>query len=330
MKVLIADKFESEGIAGLERLGCVIADEPGIGTAGLAEALARTGADVLIVRSTKVPADVISAATKLKLIVRAGAGYDTIDIKAAGAAGIGVCNCPGTNSVAVAELTMALLLECDRRVADQTADLRAGVWKKKEYGKARGLKGLRLGVVGLGSIGKAVIQRAQAFEMKVAAWSANMTPARAAELGVENAGKTREDLLRLARSSDAVTAHVAATEATRRMFDGAFFAEMRPGSYFINTTRGSVVDEAALRMAVQKKGIRCGLDVFEDEPAADGPWKSPTALLPGVYGSHHVGASTDQAQRAVAEVVVQVVQTFKDTGRFEHCVNAQEIMHRPK
>ncbi len=328
MKVLIADKFEAAGIEGLERLGCTLANEPGLGTEKLGEALTRTKAHVLIVRSTKVPASVIQGADDLKLIIRAGAGYDTIDTQAAAKAGIAVCNCPGTNSVAVAELTMALLLECDRRVADQTADLRAGQWKKKVYSKARGLKGLKLGVVGVGSIGRAVIQRAKAFEMDVAAWSANMSASRAAELGVENGGKSRQDLLRLARNCDAITLHVAANDDTKRMIDGAFFAEMQPGAYFVNTTRGSVVDEAALRMAVEEKGIRCGLDVFENEPAADGAWTTPTAALPGVFTSHHVGASTDQAQNAVAEATVHIVRVFKESGRFENCVNGVDLMHQ--
>ena len=105
------------------------------------------------------------------------------------------------------------------------------------------------------------------------------------------------------------------------MCNAEFFGAMKPGAYFINTTRGSVVDEAALREAVASKGIRCGLDVFENEPAADGAWSTPTAALPGVYGSHHVGASTDQAQNAVAEVAVEVVKAFKHTGKFMHCVN---------
>lgn len=321
MNVLIADKFEAFGIDGLKALGCSVHNEPGIGTEKLAEALARTKAQVLVVRSTKVPGPVIQGAPALKLIVRAGAGYDTIDIQAAAGKGIGVCNCPGTNSVAVAELAMALLMECDRRVADQVAQLRAGQWNKKEFSKAKGLKGMTLGVVGLGAIGRALIQRAKAFEMNVLAWSANMTDARARDLGVTSAGNSRADLLALAARADAITLHVAANDQTKRMCNAEFFGAMKPGAYFINTTRGSVVDEAALREAVASKGIRCGLDVFENEPAADGAWSTPTAALPGVYGSHHVGASTDQAQNAVAEVAVEVVKAFKHTGKFMHCVN---------
>lgn len=322
MNILVADKFEAFGLEALKSMGCTVANEPGIGTEKLPEALGRVKPDVLVVRSTKVPASVIEGAKGLRLIVRAGAGVDNIDVPAATRAGIAVCNCPGTNSVAVAELTMALLLECDRRIADQTAALRAGQWQKKEFSKAKGLKGMTLGLVGMGAIGRAVVQRAKAFEMNVMAWSANMTPERAAALGVTSAGNSRAALLDLARKSDAVSVHVAANDQTKRLIDGAFFAEMKPGAYFINTARGSVVDEVALRMAVQEKGIRCGLDVFEGEPAADGPWSTPTAALPGVYTSHHVGASTDQAQGAVAEMTVQIIKAFKETGKLENQVNA--------
>ncbi len=180
----------------------------------------------------------IAAGKSLGLIIRAGAGYDNIDTGAAAKQGVAVCNCPGTNAVAVAELVFALLLSCDRRVPDQVAETRAGKWNKKEYAKARGLKGLTLGVIGVGAIGRQVIKRARAFDMEVWAHSLNMTPERALDLGIKYGGRTRDELLSMVSQCDAVTIHVAANPESERMCDAAFFAAMREGAYFINTSRG--------------------------------------------------------------------------------------------
>lgn len=327
MKVLIADKFEQEGIDALRALGCEIASEPGLTADDLGAALASHHPDVLIVRSTKVRNDAIGAADSLKLIIRAGSGYDNIDCDTAAEQGIGVCNCPGMNAVAVAELAMGLLLCCDRRLPDQTNDLRAGTWDKKGYAKAKGLKGRVLGVVGLGSIGKELVQRARAFGMRIHVWSRSMTAERAKELGAEWWGSSRDDLLTLAGAADAVSVHVALTDETRGLCDVAFFAALKPGAYFINTARGAVVDEAALAEAVTERGIRCGLDVWQDQPApTDTTFANDLAKLPGVYGTHHCGASTDQAQLAVAEEAVRIVSVFMETGRFENRVNGPAVM----
>jgi D-3-phosphoglycerate dehydrogenase len=327
VKVLIADQFEASACEALERMGCEIRVDPALGPETLVEAIAAFEPAVLIVRSTKVPKAVIDQAGPVRLIIRAGAGYDNIDISAAGARSIGVCNCPGMNGVAVAELTMAHLLNCDRRVASQTAELRAGHWNKQEYSKARGLKGLRLGIVGVGSIGRAVISRAKAFEMGVAAWSRSMTPERAKSLGVEFGGSTRQDLLKMVSGCDAVSIHVASTPDTKDLCDQAFFDAMTEGAYFVNTSRGSVVDEKALAAAIQAKGIRAGLDVYRDQPAEkEAEWRPGLADLEGVASmSHHVGASTDQAQTAVGVEAVRLVEVFKTSGRFENCVNEDEL-----
>lgn len=322
MQVLIADKFEKSGVEGLKALGCTITHQPDVTPETLGEALKAAQADVLVVRSKKVKAPAIAAHPGLKMIIRAGAGYDTIDVSAAAAAGVPVCNCPGTNSVAVAELVMGLLIACDRRIPDQTADLRGSSWNKGEYSKARGLKGMTLGVIGAGGIGREVIRRAQAFGMKCIAHSLNMTPERAADLGVEYGGKTKADLLAMAARCDAISVMVAANKESEKMCDAAFFAAMKPGSYFVNTARGSVVDEAALAAAVREKGVRAGLDVFENEPGEPKvSWTTALSSLPGVYTTHHVGASTDQAQNAVADEVVRIVKVFKTTGAVENRVN---------
>ena len=326
MNVLIADKFEQTGIDGLKAAGCAVAYEPAAGAEGLAAAIARTRPDVLIVRSSKVPAPVLQGAAGVRGIIRAGAGVDNIDVPAATAAGVAVCNCPGMNAVAVAELAIALLLCCDRRVPEQSADARAGRWNKKEYSKARGLKGMPLGVVGAGAIGRAVIKRALAFEMNVIAWSRSITRDHARDLGAEFGGTDTPALLALAARCDAVSIHLPATGSTNKLIGAEFLAAMKPGAYLINTSRGSIVDEAALREAVKAKGIRAGLDVYECAPATpQAEWDNPTVRTPGITCTHHVGASTDQAQAAVAEEVVRIVKVYAAIGRFENCVNEAEL-----
>lgn len=318
MKVLIADKFEKVGIDGLKELGCTVVSQPDVTAATLPAALKAHDPMVLIVRSTKVTAEALRSGPSLGLVIRAGAGIDTIDVLAASDRGVFVSNCPGRNSIAVAELVLGLLLSCDRRIPDQVADLRAGKWNKGEYSKARGLHGRTLGIVGLGQIGREIAARAQAFGMHVAAWSRNLTLAEAERLGVRYC----QTPLEVARVSDAVSINVAANADTRNLVNEEFLAAMRPGAYLINTSRGMVVDEAALLEAVRARGIRAGLDVFQDEPAEPkGTFDSVTGKAPGVYGTHHVGASTEQAQVAIAHEVLRIVQEFKDTGAVPNCVN---------
>ncbi len=318
MKVLIADKFEKVGIDGLKELGCTVVSQPDVTATTLPAALKAHDPMVLIVRSTKVTAEALRSGPSLGLVIRAGAGIDTIDVPAASDRGVFVSNCPGRNSVAVAELVLGLLLSCDRRIPDQVADLRAGKWNKGEYSKARGLHGRTLGIVGLGQIGREIAARAQAFGMHVAAWSRNLTLAEAERLGVRYC----QTPLEVARVSDAVSINVAANADTRNLVNEEFLAAMRPGAYLINTSRGMVVDEAALLEAVRTRGIRAGLDVFQDEPAEPkGTFDSVIGKAPGVYGTHHVGASTEQAQVAIAHEVIRIVQEFKEAGAVPNCVN---------
>lgn len=322
MNVLIADKFEQAGVDGLKALGCAVAYEPALGADGIAAGIAKHAPEILVVRSTKVQAPALETPGGLKVIIRAGAGVDNIDVAAATAKGIAVCNCPGMNAVAVAEVAFALMLCCDRRIPEQTLDARNGKWNKKEYSKARGLKGLTLGVVGAGAIGRAVIKRAVAFEMDVVAWSRSITPEHAADLGARFGGTDTPALLKLAGECDVVSIHLPATESTKKLIGREFFERMKPGAYFINTSRGSIVDEAALRDAIKAKGIRAGLDVYDNQPGTpEAEWSNETAKLPGVYCSHHIGASTDQAQAAVAQETVRIVEVYKTTGKVENRVN---------
>jgi D-3-phosphoglycerate dehydrogenase / 2-oxoglutarate reductase len=317
MRVLIADKFEQSGRDGLEAAGCQFSYQPDVKDDALVEAIRAYDPEVLVVRSTKVTEPMLDAGA-LKLIVRAGAGYNTIDVAAASRRGVYVSNCPGKNSVAVAELALALILALDRRVADNVIQLRAGKWDKKEFSKARGLLGRTLGLVGTGQIGREVATRAKAFGMRVVAWSRSLTDESAAELGVER----RETLLDVARESDVVSVHVALKPETRGLIGADFFGAMREGAYFVNTARGEVVDQDALRRAMREKDVRAGLDVFANEPtSAAGEFTDDIAGEPNLYGTHHIGASTDQAQEAIADETVRVIRIFKETGRVPNVVN---------
>ncbi len=322
MKILIADKFDAAGIAGLEQLGAEVTVEPELGPETLPEALSRTGAEILVVRSTKVPAAVIDSAPALRGIIRAGAGYDKIDFEHAAERGVAVCNTPGMNAVAVAELTIGHLINLDRRLPEQDAALKAGHWNKAEYGKSRGLKGRNMLVIGTGAIGTEVIKRAQAFGMNIWAQSRSLRDDTARALGITPVSYTREALYDTLPQMDAVSVHVASTPDTRDLCDARFFDAMQPGSYFINTSRGEIVDETALADAIRAKGLRAALDVYRDQPAQKKcDWKPAIADLPGVVCSHHAGASTDQAQLAVAEEVVRIVAEYARNGSWLHQVN---------
>ena len=317
MKILIADKFEQSGRDGLQTMGCEISFQPDLKDEALVETIAKEQPDVLVVRGTKVTEPML-AAGPLKLIVRAGAGYNTIDVAAASRRGIYVSNCPGKNSIAVAELAFALILALDRRIADNVVALRAGEWNKKEFSRARGLFGRTIGLVGLGSIAQEMIPRARAFGMPVVAWSRSLTAEKAEQLGVER----KETPLEVARAADIVSVHVALKPETRMMIGSEFFAAMRDGAYFINTSRGETVDQQALVDAIHAKGLRAGLDVFAIEPtSAVADFNDPIANETRVYGTHHIGASTDQAQEAIAAETVRIVRAFKETGQVPNVVN---------
>ncbi len=317
MQVLIADKFEQSGRDGLQAIGCEVSFQPDLKDDALVEAIGKEKPDVLVVRGTKVTEPML-AAGPLKLIVRAGAGYNTIDVAAASRRGIYVSNCPGRNSIAVAELAFALILALDRRIADNVISLRAGEWNKKEFSKARGLFGRVLGLVGLGNIAQEMIPRAKAFGMPVVAWSRSLTNEKATELGVEK----KETPLDIARAADIVSVHVALKPDTRMLIGPDFFKAMRDGAYFINTSRGEVVNQGALVEAIHSKGIRAGLDVFAIEPtSAVAEFTDPIVKEPSVYGTHHIGASTDQAQEAIAAETVRIIRSFKEAGQVPNVVN---------
>jgi len=317
MKVLVADKFEQSGRDGLQALGCEVSYQPDLKDEALVNAISSEAPDVLVVRGTKVTEPML-AAGPIKLVVRAGAGYNTIDVAAASKRGIYVSNCPGKNSIAVAELAFALILALDRRIVDNVVALRRGEWNKKEFSKARGLFGRTLGLIGVGKIGQEMISRAQAFGMPVIAWSRSLTPARAEELGITY----KESPKAVAAAADVVSIHLALNNETRKAIDAEFFNAMRPGAYFINTARGEVVDQQALAEAIKTRGIRAGLDVYAVEPTSSaGEFGDDIVKEEGLYGTHHIGASTDQAQEAIAAETVRIVKQFRETGHVPNVVN---------
>jgi len=323
MKIVIADKAEKAMVDGLASLGCEVYQDASLDGETLAGCLADQAPAVLVVRSTKVPAGAIeSGAGSLKIIIRAGSGYDNIDCDTAASKDIAVCNTPGMNAVAVAELAMGHLISVDRRLPEQNSALKSGRWNKKQYSVAVGLKGRSLLVIGAGAIGREMTQRAAAFGMNIGVFDLHITAEQAAELGVDRIDPTREALLAALPGFDAVSMHVPAVEATKGMCDSAFFAAMKYGAIFINTSRGAIVDEAALIAAAKAGKIRAGLDVYQNQPSAkETDWSPEIAGVQGVYCTHHCGASTDQAQAAVSEEVVRMVGMFMADGTIEHQVN---------
>lgn len=317
MRVLIADKFEQSGLDGLTSAGCELSYRAGLAEDQLISEVERFQPDVLVVRSTKVTEAILGVGA-LKLVVRAGAGYNTIDVAAASRRGIYVANCPGKNSIAVAELAFGLILALDRRIADNAASLREGNWNKAEFSKARGLYGRTLGLIGVGQIGREMIPRAKGFGMPVVAWSRSLTPAAARELGVTYAAQP----VQVARAADIVSVHLALNQQTRGRIDAEFFEAMRTGAYFVNTARAELADPVALEWAIRDKKLRVGLDVFAKEPAGGkGRFEDEIVQMAGVCGTHHIGASTEQAQEAIAQETVRIVRTFQETGKVLNVVN---------
>jgi len=319
MRILFADSINERRLEPLVAAGheCVV---EAAATAGDLPGRLE-GVDVLVVRSTKVTAEAIEAADTLGLIVRAGAGTDNVDKTAASASGIYVCNVPGRNAVAVAELTMGLLLAIDRHIADGVSELRDGSWNKGGYSKADGLLGKTFAIIGLGEIGLAVAKLAKAFGMTV-------TTVRKDERTPETRQRIRsigihlvDDLDTLLENADIVSLHVPNAPSTDAMVDKDFLAKLKNGTSLLNTARGALIDEPALIEAMDKRGIRAGLDVWKDEPGEKtGTFVSELAQHPSVVGSHHVGASTTQAQMSVADGTVEVIGAFLD-GSVRNCVN---------
>jgi D-3-phosphoglycerate dehydrogenase / 2-oxoglutarate reductase len=312
MKVLIADKFPENHIQTLKDNGFDVAYQPKLGENDIAGACG--DAEFIVVRSTNVTAAAINAGNNLKLVIRAGSGYNNIDVKAATEKGVAVCNTPGKNSIAVAELAMGLIISLDRKIPDNVKDFNASVWNKAKYSAAEGLYGKTLGIIGVGNIGKEIAQRAKAFGMKVIGYDVFKQEG----IGVEYI----DDMEKLIAMSDVITLHVPANAQTKGMFNDKLFGLMKKKAMLINTSRADIIDEDALVKAVTEKGIQVAADVFKGEPEGkDGTVTSKLQNIPGVYVTHHIGASTEQAQDAVAEETIKIIVEYKKNGTILHCVN---------
>ncbi len=318
MKILIADKLSDNAMTALRELGADIRFEPDLSAGDLPNHIGDS--EILVVRSTKVQAPVMEAGRNLSLIIRAGAGVNTIDLETASTMGIHVANCPGKNADAVAELTIGLMIALDRNIVANASDLKNGVWNKKLYSKARGIKGRTIGILGMGSIGKRVAAIAQAMEMKVAAWSRSLNEEKAAEMGVQYCSSPQD----LAKLADIVTVHLAAAPETAHLIGSDFLSAMKDGAYFINTSRGEVVDTQALESAIERKQLKVALDVYENEPGASEKVFPHSSLAEKITGTHHIGASTTQAADAIADEVVNIVRAYFENGKPVNSVNARE------
>ena len=317
-KVLVCDPLAKNGLDALRGLGCIVMNDPELSEGTLPRAIKDTSPDVLITGTTPVTAEAIEACPRLAMIVVAGTSTEHVDVAAASRRGIFVANCPGRNATAVAELAWALILACDRRLPEQVEALRAGLWRQREFANAAGLHGRTLGIVGLGQVGQEIASIGRAFGMDVIAWSRNLTEEKAVEHGCGFCGS----LINLAKLSDVVSISVGGAEDTDNLVNEKFLSVLKPGAILVNTSRGGVIDQAALAAAVRTRGLRAGLDVWANEPEGhEGTFTDPLAREHGVIGTHHVGALTEQAQRAVADEVVRVVRAWAERGHVPHCVN---------
>lgn len=322
MKILFADAISETSLAPLVSGGHEVVVNAALTAEDLGDHL--DGVHVLVVRSTRVTDRALADNAQLGLVVRAGAGTDNIDRAAASSRGIYVCNVPGRNAVAVAELTMGLLLAIDRHIADGVADLREGRWRKGHYGTAEGIMGRSMAVVGLGEIGLSVAERAKAFGMQV---SALRRDGRSSEIQARIRGigiRLVDDLPTLVADADVVSLHVPKASSTSHLVDEALLARMKDEAILLNTSRGDVIDGEALLQALDTKNLRAGLDVWPDEPSgSEGAFISALARHPRVVGSHHIGASTEQAQQSIAEGTVAVIEAYT-RGQILNCVNLAE------
>ena len=322
MKVLIADAFPKERLSDLAALGLTVEHRPDLTPKDVAGAA--RDASILVVRSKKVTADVFEQGKALSLVVRAGAGTNTIDVPAASRRGVYVANCPGQNAIAVAELAIGLTIALDRRIPDNVQALREGRWDKKTFSEANGLYGRSFGVLGLGAIGRETAARARGLGMKVHAWSRSLDAARAEALGVVREASPRA----LAAAVEVLSIHLPLAAETRGLVSREVLEALRPGAILVNTARAEVVDQAALLELARAGRVRVGLDVHQGEPeGGKAEFHSELAKLPNVYGTHHIGASTEQAQDAIARETVRIVAAFVQTGEVPNCVNVLE--HTP-
>jgi len=317
LKVLVADKFPDKYIQQMKDLDLEVIYNAKLGEKDLPEAA--LDVDIIVVRSTVVNEETINKGKKLNLIIRAGSGVNNINIAAANKKGIYVTNCPGMNAVAVAELAVGLMIALDRFIPDNVSDFNKGVWNKDKYSKGKGLKGKTLGLIGVGNIGKEVAKRALAFEMNV--YGKDISRIEGVQI------KDFSEMDQLLPLCDVVSIHLPATPQTKGLFNKQMFSYMKDGAYLINTSRQDVINEEDLLEAVKEKNIRYACDVFKGEPEGKaGEVSSKLMNNPNIYVTHHIGASTEQAQDAVAEETLNIIKKFVHSGVIDHWVNRAKII----
>ena len=270
--------------------------------------------EALVVRSAvQVTPEVLKQAPKLRVIGRAGVGVDNVDLPAATAAGVLVMNTPGGNAISVAEHTIALMLSMARSIPQASASTKSGKWEKKKFLGSE-LRGKTLGVVGLGSIGREVVKRARAFEMRIVAHDPYVTPQFAKDLGLELVS-----LAELYKQADYITVHVSLTPETDKMLGKEAFAQMKKGVRIVNCARGELVDEGALKEAVESgKVAGASLDVFSKEPT-DASY--PLFGLDAVLATPHIGGSTEEAQEIVGVRIAEQMVEYLQNGIAINAVN---------
>lgn len=316
MKVLVADPISPKGVELLKQQGFETVEAYGSTPEQVKELI--KDADAVIVRSeTKITADVLSCANKLKAVGRAGVGVDNIDVPAASEKGVVVMNTPTGNTIATAELTFTHMLCGTRPIAQATASIHNGVWDRKSF-KGAELKNKTLAVLGMGRIGTEVAKRAMAFGMKILAYDPFLTQARAKTLGVEMV-----DLTDAFKNADYITVHMPLTDATKYMIDENAFAIMKKGVRVFNCARGGIIKESALVEALKSgKVAAAGLDVYESEPlAAD----SPLRQFPNLVLTPHLGASTKEAQESCGIEVAEVIADALNGGAIRNSINKPSI-----
>lgn len=321
MRILIADKLTHGALHAIETLGHEVEFSPSLTAESLAGALADVNPGVLVVRSTKVSAAALEASSSLGLVIRAGAGVNTIDLAAASKLGIFVANCPGKNAVAVAELTIGLILALDRRIPEASQKMHEGRWEKSTFAKAEGLHGRRLGLVGFGATAREVAARANALGMRVTAWTPRLEAAMANPHGVEVA----ESLDTLLAGADVVSVHCPLNAATRGMIGARELSQIPKGGIFIHTARGGIVDDAALAAHAKSGHLRVGLDVYEGEPGASSDaFESDLRGIPSAVLTPHIGASTAQALESTGAEVTRIIRDFATLGTVHNVVNVAD------
>ncbi len=316
IKVFIADDVNEEKLAPLRQAGFTVEKETKLDFDALCEKM--KDADGVIVRSaTRITAELMDQAEKLRVIGRAGVGVDNIDVKAATQRGIVVMNAPDGNTITTAEHTIALLVSMARNVPQAHAKLQAGTWDKKSFVGVE-LNGKTLGLIGLGRIGKHVAGIARGFGMNILAFDPFVSKEQAKDLGIEVG--TLDDVF---AKADFITIHTPVTDETRGIIGADAFAKMKKGVRVVNCARGGLVDETALLEAIENGTVEnAALDVFSTEPL---PSDSPLLGNPKIITTPHLGASTTEAQEGVALTVAEQMRDYLLTGALRGAVNAPSL-----